>query len=100
MPSIAKELKRTEDISPDRSGDAEEKQESVDAFRVDDGKAVDPMAEQRYVWLCYECGIFASSLLFLSLVRKIDLRVIPLSMVAYLVYFLDRSNIVSLHLGL
>ncbi|KAI0031098.1 MFS transporter [Vararia minispora EC-137] len=28
-----------------------------------------------------------------SLVRRIDIRVVPLAMIAYLVYFLDRSNI-------
>ena len=50
-----------------------------------------------------ECNDAFNSLVnlpsFSSLVRRIDLRLVPASMVIYLLCFLDRSNIVSIRLS-
>ena len=54
---------------------------------------IDPEAERRYANLLYD-SLEPSAQIFGRLVKRLDMRIIPASMIIYLLCFLDRSNIV------
>lgn len=56
---------------------------------------VDPEAEKRYVYSFLSLCTQPERVRLDRLVRRIDLRLVPASMLIYLLCFLDRSNIVS-----
>ena len=78
-------------MEDERRGTDVEKTSSDGEIHVSELVVIDRVAESR----CVQLSSLYPRLIGYRLVRRIDLRFVPASMVIYLLSFLDRSNIVS-----